>query len=67
MVLAANCARQRAGTASAAYYERRRRADELGRREAHYHALIALARKMVEVLWAMLRDGSMYEDRRPAA
>ena len=67
MVLAANSARQRPGTASAAYYERRRAKDELGRQEAHYHALIALARKMIEVLWAMLRDGAMYEDGRHAA
>ena len=66
MVLAANAARQRPGTASAAYYERRRREDALGRREAHYHALMALARKMVGTLWAMLRDGAMYEERRPA-
>ena len=63
MLLAANCARQRPGTASAAYYERRRREDELGRREPHYHALMALARKMVGTLWAMLRDGTMYEER----
>ena len=67
MVLAANAARQRPGTASAAYYERRRRPDGLGRRESHYHALIALARKMIATLWAMLRDGAMYEERRPAA
>ena len=66
MVLAANCARQRPGTASAAYYERRRKPDGLGRREGHYHALIALARKMIGVLWAMLRDGSMYGEA-PAA
>lgn len=67
MVLAANAARQVAGTPSAAYYERRRKPDELGRREGHYHALIALARKMIGVLWAMLRDGATYERREPAA
>lgn len=67
MILAANCARQRPGTASAAYYERRRAKDELGRREGHYHALTALARKMVETLWAMLRDWSMYDGGRRTA
>lgn len=66
MILAANAARMVAGTPSAAYYERRRRPDEFGRREGHYHALVALARKMVGVLWAMLRDGAMYERRMTA-
>ena len=67
MVLAANSAREVAGSPSAAYYERRRRPDELGRREGHYHALMALARKMIGVMWAMLRDGTEYEWRMPAA
>ena len=51
------------GSASQAYYERRRRPDASGRREGHYHALIPLARNMVVTLWAMLRDGAMYEER----
>ena len=67
MVLAANNARQVAGSPSAAFYERRTRPDGLGRREGHYHALMALARKMVGVLWAMLRDGAPYEWRAPIA
>lgn len=67
MILAANAARKVPGSPSAAFYERRRRPDGLGRREGHYHALIALARKMVGVLWAMLRDGAMYERRMPTA
>ena len=67
MVLAANSAREVAGSPSAAYYERRRRPDGLGRREGHYHALMALARKMIGAMWAMLRDGAMYERRGPAA
>lgn len=67
MLLAANSARQVAGSPSAAYYERRRRPDELGRREGHYHALLALARKMIGVMWAMLRDGATYDWRAPAA
>lgn len=67
VILSANSARQCRGTASYYYYERRRRKDGQGNREGHYHALIALARKMVETLWAMLRDGTMYEDRRAAA
>lgn len=66
MVLAANAARQRPGTASAAYYARRREPDAMGRREGHYHALVALANKMVRTLWAMLRDGTAYDGGRPA-
>ena len=67
MVLAANAAREVPGSPSAAYYERRTRPDGLGRSEGHYHALLALARKMIGVMWAMLRDGSMYEWRMPEA
>jgi hypothetical protein len=29
--------------------------------------VIALARRRVNVLWAMLRDGTFYEDRAPLA
>lgn len=47
---------------SRAYY-RRKRCE--GKR--HTQAVIALARRRVNVLWAMLRDGTFYEDRAPLA
>ncbi len=50
--------------ASRAFYERKRHE---GKR--HHQALIALARRRVNVLWAMLRDRAPYQLRaaRPAA
>jgi transposase len=45
---------------SRAFYQRKRRE---GRR--HHQALIALARRRVDVLWAMLRDRSLFECRSP--
>jgi transposase len=44
-------------------YYRRKRAEGKG----HTQAVIALARRRVNVLWAMLRDGTFYEDRAPLA
>jgi hypothetical protein len=46
--------------ASRAYYDRKRAE---GRR--HSQAVLALARRRVNVLWAMLRDGQPYEERAP--
>jgi transposase len=45
---------------SRAFYQRKRR--EGGR---HHQALIALARRGIDVLWAMLRDRSLFESRTP--
>ena len=36
-------------------------------KKTHHQATIALARKRVNVLWAMLRDGQPYRERSPAA
>lgn len=47
---------------SRAYYDRK---ITLGKR--HNQALIALARRRSDVLFAMLRDGTIYEPRRPTA
>ena len=44
-------------------FYRRKRAEGKG----HTQAVIALARRKVNVLWAMLRDGTFYEDRAPLA
>jgi transposase len=44
-------------------FYRRKRAE--GKR--HTQAVIALARRRVNVLWAMLRDGTFYEERTPLA
>ncbi|MDQ3589014.1 MAG: IS110 family transposase [Actinomycetota bacterium] len=44
-------------------FYRRKRAEGKG----HTQAVIALARRRVNVLWAMLRDGTFYEDRAPLA
>jgi hypothetical protein len=41
-----------------AFYDRRR---QQGKK--HTQALIALARRRVTVLWAMLRDGTTFESR----
>lgn len=47
---------------SRAYYDRKR---DQGKR--HNQALIALARRRCDVLYAMLRDGTLYEKKSPAA
>ena len=47
---------------SEAFYDRKRAEGKV-----HRQAVIALARRRVGVLWAMLRDGQLYEDRAPAA
>lgn len=44
-------------------FYRRKRAEG----KNHRQAVIALARRRVNVLWAMLRDGSVYEQRAPRA
>jgi transposase len=46
--------------ASKAYYDRKRAE---GKR--HSQAVLALARRRVNVLWAMLRDGQVYKERAP--
>jgi transposase len=51
----------RASPESRAFYDRKRRE---GKR--HTQALIALARRRVNVLWAMLRDGTTFETRSAA-
>ncbi len=52
----------RAGGASRAFYDRKR-----GEGKAHNQALMSLARRRVNVLWAMLRDGRLYEEPVPDA
>lgn len=47
---------------SRAYYDRKRRE---GKR--HVAALIALARRRIDVLFAMLRDGTSYQPPTPTA
>ena len=47
--------------ASRAYYQRKRNEGK-----GHKQALLALARRRVNVLWAMLRDGAFYTTRPPA-
>ena len=51
----------RSAPESRAFYERKRRE---GKR--HTQALIALARRRVNVVWAMLRDGTTFESRSAA-
>ena len=51
----------RSAPESRAFYDRKRRE---GKR--HTQALIALARRRVDVLWAMLRDGTTFETRSAA-
>ena len=46
--------------ASRAFYERKRKEGK-----AHKQAVMALARRRVNVLWAMLRDGRAYEEQPP--
>ncbi|MGF0173763.1 IS110 family transposase [Streptomyces sp. Marseille-Q5077] len=47
--------------ASRAYYDRKR-----GEGKGHKQALLALARRRVNVLWAMIRDGECYHSSLPA-
>ncbi|AXH34632.1 IS110 family transposase [Humibacter sp. BT305] len=47
---------------SKAFYERKRREGK-----SHKQALIALARRRINVMWAILRDGSTYIPAEPAA
>ena len=51
----------RSAPQSRAFYDRKRREGK-----KHTQALIALARRRVNVLWAMLRDGTTFEDRSAA-
>ena len=51
----------RSAPESRAFYDRKRREGK-----KHTQALIALARRRVNVLWAMLRDGTTFEDRSAA-
>ena len=48
--------------ASETFYRRKRTEGK-----THHQALIALARRRVNVLWAMLRDGSPYIEQSPKA
>jgi transposase len=48
--------------ASRAFYERKR-----GEGKSHKQALIALARRRISTLWAMLRDRTTYREPRPPA
>jgi transposase len=50
----------RASSASQAYYHRKRE-----ERLRHTQALIALARRLVDVLWALLRDNRQFHDSPP--
>lgn len=50
----------RACGASKAFYQRKRREGK-----GHKQALLALARRRVNVLWALLRDNALYEMRMP--
>lgn len=48
--------------ASESFYRRKRTEGK-----THHQAMIALARRRVNVLWAMLRDGSTYSEQSPEA
>ena len=48
--------------ASQAFYDRKR-----AEGKSHKQALIALARRRINVLWAMLRDRTTYREPLPAA
>lgn len=52
----------RACPASRTYYDRKRAAGK-----THTQALLALSRRRVNVLWAMIRDSQCYQDSPPAA
>ncbi|MEV6138211.1 IS110 family transposase, partial [Nocardia sp. NPDC051990] len=43
------------------FYDRKR-----GERQIHTQALLALARRLVDVLWALLRDGREFSVETPA-
>lgn len=47
--------------ASRAFYDRKRREGK-----PHKQALIALARRLINTLWAMLRDDTRYQEPTPA-
>ena len=47
---------------SRAYYLKKR-----AEGKGHHQAVVALARRRVNVLWAMLRDGQVYEDKTATA
>jgi len=51
----------RASKESRAFYDRKR-----AKGKRHMQALIALARRRVNVVWAMLRDGTTFETRSAA-
>ena len=50
----------RADRPSRQFYDRKR-----GERLIHAQALLALARRLVDVLWALLRDGREFTPHRP--
>jgi transposase len=52
-----------ASEVSKAYYKRRKRQEG----KVHKQAVIALARRRVNLLWAMLRDGRVYEEQPSSA
>jgi transposase len=51
----------KAGGASSAYYQRKRRENRV-----HTQAILALARRLVDVLWALLRDNRTFNPTAPA-
>ena len=51
----------RTGGPSRQFYDRKR-----GERLVHSQALLALARRLVDVLWALLRDGREFTLDKPA-
>ncbi|MEV0570595.1 IS110 family transposase [Dactylosporangium sp. NPDC050588] len=50
----------KAGGASSAYYQRKR-----GENRMHQQAILALARRLVDVLWALLRDNRTFSPAAP--
>ena len=52
----------RSHRAKQSHYLRRRAEGKV-----HHQAVIALARRKINVLWAMLRDGELYEEKIPQA
>jgi hypothetical protein len=59
--LAALTASTRPDTPSRAFYQRKRAE---GKR--HVHALIALARRLVNLIWALIRDNRTFTTEAPA-
>lgn len=59
--MAAMCS-LKAGGASRAFYDRKR-----NERLLHKQAVLALARRLVDVLWALLRDGRTFSPTTPVA